>query len=238
MVAMAKNNDAQIEALFNVHAHIGHRKNRVHPRARQFMYKFEDGVSIIDLTKTAEQVNRATDFLNKLGSSGKNVLVVATKKIVNSFTAELCTKENIPYITAKWLPGLLTNFETIMKNVSNLRQLQEDKKNNVWDKFVKHERIQLEKKMNRLRKWYNGILSLDKFPDALLIIDSKREHNALTEAQQFKIPVVSIVDTNSDPFKVPYPIVANDDSADSVEYILNELISAYTNGRQTQKKVA
>lgn len=221
----------EMEKLYKAGAHLGHKKNRLHPKARKYVYKMEQGVSIIDLTVTMKQLEGAKNYLSQAAHDEKVILVVATKKIVSQFTATLCEKYEIPYISAKWLSGLLTNFQTIIKNVNNLKKLREDRENGVWDSYVKHERVQLDKKVIRLEKFYKGLVPLLKKPDILVIIDSKKEKNALTEAIQCNIRTVAISDTNSNPDLVTYPVVANDDSPTSAQYLVEELVEAYAQSK-------
>lgn len=221
------NIDPTVKALFDANVHLGHRKNRLHPKARNYIYKIINGSAIIDLSKTADQLNTAKKVLSDAAKEKKSLLVVATKRIISQYTADLCKEKNIFYITTKWPPGLLTNFDTIMKNVKKLIKLEEDKKSGAWDKFVKHEIMKLDKEIAKLKKVYGGVATLGKKPDLIFLIDSKHEKNALDEAKKNNIPVVAVIDTNSNPQDVTYPIVANDDSASSLEYLVKDLLNAY-----------
>jgi len=215
----------KIKKLFDAELHLGHKKNRVHPNVKRFIYKIENGVSIIDLTLTAQQIDDAKQFLNNAVKENKTILVVATKKIASKITSTLCDKFSLPFVTTKWPPGLLTNFDTIVKNVEKLKELKKERDLGNWNKILKHERVFLNKQMIKLEKFYGGLISLDKKPDILIVLDTKKEKNAVNEARQKNVAVVGIIDTNSDPNEVDYPIVANDDSPRSVEYLMNELIN-------------
>jgi len=220
------NIEKKVEELFNLGAHLGHRKNRVHPKAKKFIYKIENQQSIIDLTKTVILLQKAKKFFNELRQKNKTILFVATKKNIASFIEKTCQENNFFYLTNKWPPGFLTNFETFLKsNIQKMQKMREEKEKGEWEKFVKHERVKLEKQLKRIEKIYGGIALMKKLPDALFIVDIKREKNALIEAKKLKIPIIAIVDTNVDPDLVDYPIVANDDAAKVVEYIVRELIS-------------
>lgn len=224
----------EIETLFQLGAHLGHRKNRVHPKSYKYIYKVINGVSIIDLTKTVELLNSAKTFIASQAQNGKVPLVVATKRSISAFATDTCQNEHVPFITNKWQSGLITNFETIIKNVKKLEQMKDEQASGSWEEFVKHERIQLTKKLNRLDRFYKGLIGMTKLPDFLIVVDAKKEHNAITEAKRYNIPVIAIVDTNTSPEVVDYPIVMNDDSTEVVQYVLNELIVTYN----TKKKVA
>lgn len=226
----------QIKALFEAGLHLGHKKNRLHPKAKRFVYKVESGVSIIDLTMTVTQLDEAKSFLKKCAEEEKTLLVVATKKVASQFTKDLCKQHNISFITNKWLPGLLTNFETIIKNVKKLKELKEQKESGEWEKLVKHERVALNKHIVKLEKFYDGLINLTKKPDVIFILDIKKEKNAAIEAQKTHIPVIAVTDTNSDPSQVEYPIVANDDSPLSVQFLVSEIITAYTGNQPKAQK--
>ncbi len=219
-----------IQKLFEAGLHLGHKKNRLHPKARKFVYRIEKGVSIIDLTITAEQLRKAEDFLNQLGKEEKNLLIVATKKVAVQTAMKLAEEHGLSFVTNKWLPGLLTNFETIIKNVKKLEELKEQKDDESWEKLTKHERGKILKYIARLERFYGGLSKLTKKPDAIFIVDTKKESNAVIEAQKSGIPIVGIADTNADPDGIDYPIVANDDSPTSVEFLIQRLISAYVKG--------
>ncbi|MDA1317018.1 MAG: 30S ribosomal protein S2 [bacterium] len=219
---------AEVKKLFDLGAHLGHKKNRLHPKARKNVYAMMNGTSVIDLTITAEQLSAAKKFLEDSAKEGKIVLVVGTKKTASSVIRTYAEKNNIAYITAKWLPGLLTNFKTIMKNVKKLTDYKEAIKQDQFKDMVKHEKTQLDKAMNKLERLYGGMVTITKRPDILMVIDVKKEKNAVKEAHAFNIPIVGLADTNADPTEVNYPVVANDDDSSVVEYIVQELLSAYS----------
>jgi len=217
----------QVQALFEAELHLGHKKNRLHPRARKYVYRIDNGVSIIDLTQTVPQLNAAKEFIAKLKEENKILLVVATKKVAGQVVADFCRAHSLSFITTKWLPGLLTNFETLAKNIKKLNDLKAAEAQGDWGALAKHEVVKLKKQISKLDKFYGGISTLTKYPDALFIIDTKKESNAVLEAAKTKVPVVAITDTNTDPSSVTYPIVANDDSPKSIEYLIIDLLKPY-----------
>ena len=187
---------------------------------------------MIDLTKTTKLLDEAKQFIQELAKQKKLFLLVATKKIASSQIQTLCQKTSIPYVTAKWPAGLLTNFETITKNIKKLSQMKKDKEEGAWNKYVKHDRIKLEKQLLKLERAYGGLIQLEKLPDAFFIVDIKKEKNAVIEARKKNIPVVAITDTNVDPDLVDFPIPANDDSLSSIEYIVNQIVEAYIKAKK------
>lgn len=217
----------RIKTLFDAGVHLGHKRNRLHPKARKYVYKMINGTAIIDLTQTVKQLDKAKEVLKKSAEEGKKLLVVATKKVASQFVAEQCIAKNISYVTQKWPSGLLTNFEMIMKNVKKMNELEEGKKSGAWDKFVKHERTKLSKELVKLKKLYLGLSLLQKRPDLILILDIKKEKNALTEAKKHSIPVIAAMDTNANPESITYPVFMNDDSGSSVQLVMKELLDAY-----------
>jgi small subunit ribosomal protein S2 len=226
----------EIEQLFNLGAHLGHRKSRVHPKSYKYIYKVINGVSIIDLTKTVELLNKAKTFMEQQAKEGKSILVVATKKNIAAFTSEICTSHKIPYTTSKWLPGLLTNFDTIIENVKKMEEMKSNRDSGAWDQFVKHERTRMSKELYKLERFYRGLEGMRKRPDMIFIIDVRKEKNALKEAQTYKLPVVAIVDTNANPETVDYPIIMNDDAPEVVQHVLTDLLGIYAKNYQEPKK--
>lgn len=224
--------DTQIEELFQAGSHLGHKTNRVHPKAKKNIYTIQNGVSIIDLTKTSTLLENAKKIVIQLKKEGKILLVVVTKKIASTYTQELCKNKGIPYITVKWPAGLFTNFEMIMKNVKKMNTMKKERDEGEWNKFVKHEQTQMNKELNKLEKFYGGLSQIQKLPDALFVVDVKKEKNAVKEAREKGIPVIAIADTNVDPDSVDFPIPANDDSESSIQYIVGQLVSAYSNGEK------
>ncbi|OGK18322.1 30S ribosomal protein S2 [Candidatus Roizmanbacteria bacterium RIFCSPLOWO2_12_FULL_40_12] len=221
---------SEVQKLFEVGLHLGHKKNRLHPKARKFVYRIEKGVSIIDLTITVNQLKEAEKFLQQAGKDKKTLLIVATKKIAVQIATKLAREHNLSFVTNKWLPGLLTNFETIIKNVKKLEELKEQKGDESWEKLTKHEKGQVSKHIARLERFYGGLTGLTKKPDVIFVVDVKKEFNAVIEARRSNIPVVGIADTNADPEGIDFPIVANDDSPTAVEFLIQKLISAYVKG--------
>jgi len=219
--------DTKVAELFKLSAHLGHKSNRIHPKAKKFIYRMDNGVSIIDLTQTVQLLDVAKKFISDLAKDSKKILFVVTKKNVSPLTEKICKENSLPYVTVKWPAGLLTNFETLLKNINKLKSMKEEKETGDWSKFVKHEQIKLQKHLNRLEKFYGGLISIDRLPDALVVVDIKKEKTAILEAVRMNIPVVAVVDTNVDPKQIKYPIPANDDSPETVEFIIKEIAKSY-----------
>jgi len=223
------NVDKKVTEAFEAGCHLGHKNNRVHPKARKYIYSVENGVSVIDLTQTIDALEKVKKYIVAQTKEGKTMLVVATKKIASSIVAEICRINNIPSVTLKWPAGLLTNFDTITKNVKKLEKMKADRETGEWNKYVKHEQVKIQKEINKLERFYGGIVSLKKLPDFLFVIDIKKEKNSVTEAKDIGIPVVAITDTNVNPDEIDFPIPGNDDSLSSIEYFIKEIVGIYSN---------
>jgi small subunit ribosomal protein S2 len=220
--------EKKVEELFKLGAHLGHRKNRVHPKAKKYIYKIENQASIIDLTQTVSLLEKAKEYVQKLKKDKKSILFVGTKRSAANIIKELGEKYGFYYITNKWPPGFLTNFEMFLKNnIKKMNKMREEKEKGEWQKFVKHEQLKLQKELKKIEKVYQGVSTMEKLPDVLFIVDIKKEKNALTEAKKINIPVIAIVDTNVNPDLVEYPIPANDDSAETISYIIKEIADSY-----------
>jgi len=224
--------------LFELGGHLGHKKNRLHPKSRPFVYQIINGTSVIDLSKSVVQLDAALKLFQEIAKSEKHILIVGTKKVASSILAEYAKNAGISYMTSKWLPGLLTNFEMIMKNVKKLQTLKTQQADGEWEKFVKHERMKLAKELSKLDRLYGGILSLSKRPDYLFVVDIKKEKNAVKEAKQNNIPVIAMVDTNSNPQEVAFPIVVNDDAPQVIDYVLSLVVDAYNKGKAARPVAA
>lgn len=218
--------------------HLGHKKQRTHPRAKQYIYKIDNSVAIIDLFKTHEKLSEALEFIKTLGKEGKTLLIVASKKTARDYVTQACKDAQIAYITNKWVGGFLTNFQEVKKNIERLKSLQQDQKEGAWEALPKHEQTALGKKMGRIASIYGGVAVLEKLPDALFVIDIKKERNATKEATDLSIPTVAVVDTNCDPDSVTYPIPANDDAVASITFLTDAVVNAYIEGKKSAEKQA
>jgi small subunit ribosomal protein S2 len=216
--------------------HLGHRSQKIHPLSRTYIYKIDQGTSIIDLFKTAPLLDAAKEYVLNLGKEGKTLLVIATKKQARDIVSQIAKENEVLYVTNKWVAGLLTNFSEISKNIKKMRTLRKERDEGAWSKFVKHERIKLEKQLNKIASIYEGIEKLEKMPDALFIIDIKQDSNSVIEATRQNIPTIAVVDTNCNPHLVDFPIPANDDAVSSITFLAQEIIGAYVEGRSKVKK--
>ena len=212
--------------------HLGHKKNKVHPKANRYIHSFQGGTSIIDLFQTAELLDEAKRAAAEFGKEGKVLLVVGTKKLARQSVSELCKEHNVPYMTNKWVGGFLTNFPEISQNIKRMNDARQAQKDGAWNDLPNHEKVQNEKRLNKIASVYGGVEALEKLPDAVFIIDIRKEANALTESIQTHLPTIAVVDTNVNPEDVTFPIPANDDAITSIEYVAREIIEAYAKGKK------
>ena len=201
----------KLEDMLKAGMHFGHRTNRWHPKMKQFIFTSKNGIYIIDLKKTQEQLEIALDFMTKLVSEGKSILFVGTKNQVSGPLKEMAVKVGQPYIVGKWLGGYLTNFIVVKKSVKKYLDLIEKRETGKLEKYTKKERLNFDREIKKLEMRVGGLATLNKMPDALFVWDIKEEETAIKEAQQKNIPIIGICDTNVNPEEVTYAIPANDD---------------------------
>ena len=230
--------DVTLQQLLEAGCHFGHKSERWNPKAAQFIYTEKDGIHIIDLAKTKTGLEDAMKFVNELVASGSEILFVGTKRQVKSIVKDEALRVHAPYIVERWIGGFLTNWDGIHKNIQKIIRLSEEETNGAWKKFPKHEQSKLSRYLRRLKVFYGGVLTLNTPPQALFIVDVKKEIAAVREGLRCGIPIVAIVDTNADPTGISHVIPANDDAVGSVTILTHALASAYEEGRATAMKLA
>lgn len=214
--------------LMEAGVHFGYSRTKRHPTVTPFLYGSKGGVDIIDLEKTAPQIEAAANFVAELGSAGKTVLFVGVKPEARSSITEVASSLKQPYVTERWIGGILTNFSEIKRRISRLQKLNEDKASGDFSKYTKKEQMLLGREMERLNKFFSGLSGITKLPDAMVVVDSKKEHIAIKEARKVGIPVIAIGNTDCSIRNISYPIIANDSSASSIGAILAILKDAFT----------
>lgn len=224
-----------IEALLESGAHFGHLTRRWNPAMRTFIFMERNGIHIIDLRKTQLLVDIARDAAQEIASQGRGVLFVGTKNQAKGSVENEAKRSLSNYVSERWLGGMLTNFATIRKSIKRLSSIDKMETDGTFEKITKKERLMLSRERDRLRKVFGGIEDMTRIPGMLVVVDIKKEHLAIKEAKTLGIPVIGIVDTNSDPTQVDYPIPANDDSIKAVELILKVLADAIVDGREVAR---
>ena len=218
--------------LLEAGVHFGHQTRRWNPKMAKFIFTERNGIYIIDLQKTVKKVEEAYDFVRELTEEGGTILFVGTKKQAQDAVEKEAKKCGMPYINQRWLGGLLTNYKTIRKRIDRLFELEEMESDGTFEVLPKKEVIELKHEIERLEKFLGGIKNMDGMPDALFIVDPKKERIAVKEAEILGIPVVGIVDTNCDPDELDYPIPGNDDAIRAVKLITETIANAVLEGKQ------
>lgn len=224
-----------LEELLETGAHFGHQTRRWNPKMGEYLYGSENGVHIFDLTKTKPLITEALAFLTKSASEGKVILILGTKKQIKDKVIETAQEAGVPFVAERWLGGIISNFPQMKKSLKKLEEMKANMASGAYNKFTKKERLLIDREITRLERFFGGITTLTEVPDVLFVIDTKREAGAVHEANEKKIKVVGIVDSNSDPDLVDYPIPMNDDASKALEYILGLVKEAILEGKKKIK---
>ncbi len=222
--------------LLDAGVHFGHLTRKWDSKMAPYIFMEKNGIHIIDLNKTIECVEIAANALTNIVRSGRKVMFVATKKQAREVVAESARKLGMPYVTDRWLGGMLTNFATIRKSLKRMSTIDKMARNDAYLNLAKRERLMITRERQKLERVLGGIADLAKLPTALFIVDIKKEHIAVNEAQKLNIPVFGMVDTNSNPELVDYPIPANDDAFKSISIIINYIFNSMEQGLMEGKK--
>ena len=227
-----------MKQLLECGVHFGHQTRRWNPKMKPYIFTERNGVYIIDLQKTVRGLDKAYDFIRTTVSEGGTVLFVGTKRQAQETIRDEATRCGQHFINQRWLGGLMTNFPTIRKRVQRMLELRKYDEDNTWEKFSKKELAALRKEQLKLEKYLGGIAKMTVVPDAIFLIDPRREENAIAEARKLGVPVVSIVDTNCDPEVIDYPIPGNDDAIRAIKLITGLMANAVIEGRQGEDEAA
>lgn len=221
--------------LLDAGVHFGHLKRKWNPNMAPYIFMERNGIHIIDLNKTLAKLEEAYNAMRQIAKSGKKILFVATKKQAKDTVSELVKTVNMPYMTERWPGGMLTNFATIRKAVKKISNIERMEKDGTLDNMAKRERLQVMREKAKLEKDFGSIVDLNRLPAAVFIVDVIYEHIAVAEAKKLNIPTFAIVDTNSNPNDVDFPIPANDDASKSIGLIVSQMIKAIEEGIAERK---
>ncbi|BFM38179.1 30S ribosomal protein S2 [Synechocystis sp. LKSZ1] len=214
--------------------HFGHQTRRWNPRMAPYIYTARNGVHIIDLVQTAQLIEDAYDYVRKSTEQGKRFLFIGTKRQAAGIIAQEAERCGANYVNQRWLGGMLTNWETIRNRVERLKELETLESSGAIDRRPKKEASVLRRELGKLQKYLGGIKTMRKIPDVVVVVDQRREYNAIQECQKLGIPIIALLDTNCDPDAVDIPIPANDDAIRSIKLILGKLADAIYEGRHGQ----
>lgn len=225
-----EDNKSLHQSLLEAGVHFGHLKKKWNPKMLPYIFAEKNGIHIIDLNKTIEGLDEAAAALKSIAKSGKKIMFVATKKQAKEIVAEAAARANMPYVTERWLGGMLTNFSTIRKSVKKMQSIEKMLEDGTMDSVTKKERLTLTRSKEKMEKVLGGIAQMGRVPAALFIVDISHEHIALAEAKRLGISTFAMVDTNSDPTKVDFAIPANDDATKSIAIVTQYLTAAILEG--------
>ncbi|CAL1520960.1 30S ribosomal protein S2 [Chitinophaga sp. MM2321] len=233
-----ENNTSLQQQLLEAGVHFGHLKKKWNPKMLPYIFAEKKGIHIIDLNKTVEGLQEAAAALKSIAKSGKKIMFVATKKQAKEIVADAARNINMPFVTERWLGGMLTNFSTIRKSVKKMQSIEKMLQDGTFDNITKKERLTLSRDKEKMEKVLGGIAQLARVPAALFMVDISHEHIALAEAKRLGISTFGMVDTNSDPSRVDFAIPANDDATKSIAIITSYICAAIAEGlseRATEK---
>ena len=222
--------------LLDAGVHFGHLTRKWDPKMSQYIFMERNGIHIIDLNKTLTKVEEAAAAIKQIVKSGRKVLFVATKKQAKDIVAEYAKGVNMPFITERWLGGMLTNFATVRKSIKKMSNIDKLTKDGTYTNLSKKERLMIQRERIKLETLLGGISDLNRLPAALFLIDVKKEHIAVSEALKLNIPTFAMVDTNSDPSNIDFPIPANDDATKSISLVTGVIIQAIIEGLEERKR--
>lgn len=225
-----------MKQLLEAGVHFGHQTRRWNPKMKPYIFTERNGIYIIDLQKTVRKVEEAYAFMRQVGADGGHVLFVGTKKQAQDAVAEESLRSGQFFVNQRWLGGILTNFATIKRRVKRLTDLKQQEAEGQWARLPKKEVSSLTREKSKLEKYLGGIEGMRELPQAIFVVDPKKEHIAVTEARKLSIPIVSIVDTNCDPDEADYIIPGNDDAIRAVRLLTAKMADALIEGREGQSE--
>jgi small subunit ribosomal protein S2 len=221
--------------LLDAGCHFGHMKRKWNPKMRPYIFVERKGIHVIDLNRTVECLERSANALRQMAKSGKKILFVGTKKQARTIIEDAAKSVGMPFVSDRWLGGMMTNFSTIRKSVRKMQSIERMLNDGTLENITKKERLVLSRKYEKLHRMFGGIAQLNKLPNTLLVVDISHEHLAIAEATRLNIRTVGIVDTNSDPTIVDFAIPSNDDASKAIAIIINYLTEAIREGLEERK---
>lgn len=221
-----------LKDLLEAGAHFGHQSSRWNPKMKPYLYTVRDGVHVFDLAKTKEGLEKAMAFAGEVAAKGGQIIFAGCKRQAQGIIREVAEKAGMPWVTERWLGGTITNWKEIKKQLDRLAEMKEKRASGEFKKYTKKEQILLDREIAKLEKFFGGLAGLKDLPAAIFVVDVKKEHTAVREANQEEIPVIGIVDSNADPDKIDYVIPSNDDAVGAIELIVKAIGEAVAAGRQ------
>lgn len=229
---MSTSQNPLVEALFKVGAHFGYARSRRHATMKSLVFGVKNKTDILDLTQTAPMLESALEYVKALAAQGKTLLFVSGKPEMATLIRESAASIGMPFVAGRWLGGTLSNFTEIKKRMSRMKELIDERDSGTSvKKYTKKERLMIDREIARLEENFSGLVSLDRIPEALVVVDTRREDNAVKEARGLGVPVIGIANSDCDLSLITHPVVGNDASRESVQFFLSEITRAYQEGR-------
>lgn len=222
--------------LLEAGCHFGHQSRRWNPRMKPYIYTARDGVHIFDLAKTAEELEKACEYVKELVAGGGTLLLVGTKRQAKAIVREEAAKAGAPFVSERWLGGTITNWDQIKKSIDKLKEMRDKREKGEYKKYTKKENVIINREIDRLERFFGGLVDLTKIPDALFIVDTNKEEVAVEEARSRGVAVVGMVDSNANPDLVDRVIPANDDAVRSIKLVVSMVAKAYADGKRLAEK--
>ena len=230
-----KNADKIMEEMFKAGAHFGYSKSRRHPTVSPYIFGVKNRTEIFDLTKTADLLQNALDFVASLAKDGRQILFVGGKNEARDLIKNAAISIDMPYVAGRWIGGTFTNFPEIKKRISKLEELTKQREKGELSKYTKKERLVIDRNIGNLERFFSGLLLMKEMPKAVFAIDPKNEAIAVTEAKKMGIPVIALAGSDCDIKNIDYPIAANDSSISSISFFVDEIVKAYGNNKSPKK---
>lgn len=224
-----------VEELLDAGAHFGHQVRRWNPKMDEFIWSNRDGVHIFDLMVTAQKLDEACEFLCRMASEGKKIVLVGTKRQASEIVKETAMKAGFFYVTERWMGGTITNWDQMKTRIKKLVDMKEKREKGEFKKYTKREQVMFDREIDRLERFFGGLVGLDRQPDVLFVVDTHKERIAVREARNKKMTIVGLVDTNADPSLVDYVIPANDDAVRSIKLVVEAVGKALEAGAMAFK---
>lgn len=223
--------EVTLKQLLEAGVHFGHQARRWNPKMKPFIYTEREGIHVIDLAKTASKLDESMEFVKNLVADGGEIVFVGTKRQAQEIVKREAGRVGAMHLTERWVGGLLTNFESVHKNIKHLNELRDKKAKGELDYLTKKEQLLIDREIIKAEKVIGGIDRLEKIPEAIFVIDAKKEDNAIREARKTGVKVVALADTNADPSVIDYPIPANDDAIKSIDLLTTAIADSYATGK-------
>lgn len=225
-----------MQDLLEAGVHFGHQVRRWNPKMQPFIFTAREGIHVIDLAATVDKLTEACEVVKKIGEEGGNIVFLASKKQAKAIVEEEAKKAGAMFITERWIGGLLTNWEQTSKNLKKLADLKKKKEEGGFADLTKKENLLIDRDINKLERFYGGVAILEKLPDALFVVDVRKEENACREAKKKEVPIIALCDTNANVSLVDYPIPGNDDAIKAIEIVTHAVAAAYAEGKAKFEK--